>query len=540
MMNSSLFVITRLRKRLRVVLSALALLSAVFVFPNNSAVGQVDATGQYQLVWIPTAPGYINHLGLYMDADGMPETAYVVGWLHVEDGRQAYIYDHLGTIDSSQPGKLYDLQAGDLGVSFPPAWKPDAVESSFVGVNSSGRIVGYIKTPDGKQFGFYLDLFPEDSLGNPIPREMRQIATPIDPALSYRGQVVNELGDILVRSFDGNGDVFPYIFNPETEEIIDIPVVSRGSSLSLNSLRQVLGLRNDDVPYRHTLTSPDGSGTTELFPNFSIDSISKINEFGEFAARVEVLVPDRRGKKQTLTSYPVRVATDGSIGWQGESPGKAVTINNSGDLIRYNSLTGEDWLHQDNLTNDVRVYDLIADPELDFPASALSVVQIGDRDVTGLSWILGRADTDNSGGIDKHYLLIPISQTPVAGISVSPNIGLVTSELGGSDSFEVVLDTEPTADVTIGISTADATEGTVDLASLTFTPANWDTPQTVTVTGVDDADTDGDIEYSIFLDPVGSDDLVYANLDPAVVTVTNLDNDGSGGGGNGNGKGKNK
>ena len=33
--------------------------------------------------------------------------------------------------------------------------------------------------------------------------------------------------------------------------------------------------------------------------------------------------------------------------------------------------------------------------------------------------------------------------------------------------------------------------------SLTFTPANWNTPQTVTVTGVDDAIDDGDVAYTI-------------------------------------------
>jgi hypothetical protein len=33
--------------------------------------------------------------------------------------------------------------------------------------------------------------------------------------------------------------------------------------------------------------------------------------------------------------------------------------------------------------------------------------------------------------------------------------------------------------------------------TLTFTAANWATPQTVTVTGVDDAQVDGDVAYTI-------------------------------------------
>ena len=51
----------------------------------------------------------------------------------------------------------------------------------------------------------------------------------------------------------------------------------------------------------------------------------------------------------------------------------------------------------------------------------------------------------------------------------------------------MVLNTQPTADVTIALSSSDTTEGTVGPASLTFTTANWNVAQTVTVTGVDDA-----------------------------------------------------
>ena len=81
--------------------------------------------------------------------------------------------------------------------------------------------------------------------------------------------------------------------------------------------------------------------------------------------------------------------------------------------------------------------------------------------------------------------------------TVSPTWGLVTTEAGGTATFTVVLDTEPTADVTIGLSSSDRTEGTVAPASLTFTPANWNLAQTVTVTGADDAVVDGDVPYSI-------------------------------------------
>ena len=91
-----------------------------------------------------------------------------------------------------------------------------------------------------------------------------------------------------------------------------------------------------------------------------------------------------------------------------------------------------------------------------------------------------------------------------------------------------MLNTQPTADVTIALSSSDTTEGTVSPASLTFTPATWNIPQTVTVTGVDDLVDDGDIAYTIVTAPATSADAAYNGLDAADVAVTNIDNDTAG------------
>ena len=115
-----------------------------------------------------------------------------------------------------------------------------------------------------------------------------------------------------------------------------------------------------------------------------------------------------------------------------------------------------------------------------------------------------------------------------AGITVSPTSGLLTDETGSAATFTVVLDSEPMADVTIGLSSSDPTEGTAVPASLTFTAANWSTPQTVTVTGVNDDIDDRNVEYSIFTAAAASADPKYSELDAADVEVTNQDNDTAG------------
>ena len=122
------------------------------------------------------------------------------------------------------------------------------------------------------------------------------------------------------------------------------------------------------------------------------------------------------------------------------------------------------------------------------------------------------------------------------GVTVSQT-SLTTTEAAGAGrtaTFTVVLDTQPTANVTIDLSSDNTNEGTVSTGSLTFTPTDWDVEQTVTVTGVDDFGDDGDVPYSIVIDPAVSEDENYNDLNPDDVSVTNIDNDDpppSGGGG---------
>ncbi|MDM8528045.1 FG-GAP-like repeat-containing protein [Anaerolineales bacterium HSG24] len=103
-----------------------------------------------------------------------------------------------------------------------------------------------------------------------------------------------------------------------------------------------------------------------------------------------------------------------------------------------------------------------------------------------------------------------------------------TGEDGTTATFTIKLNTEPTAEVTIPLSSSDSGEGSVSPMSVAFSPNNWNIAQTVTVTGVDDMVTDGDQTYTIKTGSSSSTDSNYNNLDPADVTVINMDNDTSG------------
>jgi hypothetical protein len=116
---------------------------------------------------------------------------------------------------------------------------------------------------------------------------------------------------------------------------------------------------------------------------------------------------------------------------------------------------------------------------------------------------------------------VTISDDDMAGFIVSPTSGLMVDEGGSSDTFTVALTSQPTANVTVQVQSSDTLEGTVSPASLTFTPANWNIPQVVTVTGVFDGVDDGSSPFTILLMPAQSGDPNYAGRDPQDVGVTN-------------------
>ncbi len=157
---------------------------------------------------------------------------------------------------------------------------------------------------------------------------------------------------------------------------------------------------------------------------------------------------------------------------------------------------------------------------------ALFGVSVGAGDIDGDSIpdiIVGSNLYDTATHLNAGAAYFYLSAKP--GILVSPTAGLQTSETLTEVSFTVVLTTVPTADVTIPISSDDTTEGTINTALLTFTPSNWYLPQTVTVTGVDDSDVDGDIPYRIILAPASSSYAVYDGWDADDVVMINIDDD---------------
>lgn len=146
-----------------------------------------------------------------------------------------------------------------------------------------------------------------------------------------------------------------------------------------------------------------------------------------------------------------------------------------------------------------------------------------DTDAAG-DWT--RDDFDPSNGNTAGQAVITRGAanvlTSAAGITVAPTAIAVT-EGGATASFNVVLASAPTADVTIGIA-GNADLG-VSATSLVFTAANWNIAQTVTVTAVDDTLAEGSESLTIVTAAAVSTDANYSGLNAADVSVTVTDND---------------
>ncbi|MEG4110181.1 Calx-beta domain-containing protein, partial [Microcoleus sp. S13_C5] len=163
--------------------------------------------------------------------------------------------------------------------------------------------------------------------------------------------------------------------------------------------------------------------------------------------------------------------------------------------------------------------------------ATIAVAVVGDRITEPnetLALTLSNATAPGTANIIGSPVTTTIQDDDTAGISINPTAGLTTTEAGGTATFTVVLNSQPTADVSIGMTSDNTAEGTVDKPSLTFTPANWNTPQTVTVTGVDDSVVDGNVAYKIVTAAATSTDTNYSGVNANDVAVTNTDNDSKG------------
>jgi|GEM_PF-2520751 len=119
-----------------------------------------------------------------------------------------------------------------------------------------------------------------------------------------------------------------------------------------------------------------------------------------------------------------------------------------------------------------------------------------------------------------------VSQIAEPGFTLSTSATTVT-EAGTTDTFTIVLDRQtssPTSIVVLTITSSDPGEAIVSPPQLVFTFEDWDIPQTVTITGVDDGIFDG-LQTTVTLTISVNEDITddaFDALEDETVNVTSV------------------
>ena len=116
---------------------------------------------------------------------------------------------------------------------------------------------------------------------------------------------------------------------------------------------------------------------------------------------------------------------------------------------------------------------------------------------------------------------VTITDDDTRGVAVSETALTVTEEDAAGAGYTVVLESQPTGDVTVTVEGATGTDVRVSPSELTFTTVNWNQPQTVTVTAVEDADAEPDAVVTLTHGVTGYGSVTEA----ASVAVTIAEND---------------
>jgi len=239
--------------------------------------------------------------------------------------------------------------------------------------------------------------------------------------------------------------------------------------------------------------------------------------------------------------------------WSGLNISGFTNLEFSGYFAEDDDGTNQDWDDEDGLAVEVRIDGGAWTPifAIENDGSTFNSAPLVDTDFDGTgdgseitdTFTQYTASISGTGSLmdlrirfielDSGDEDIAIDSIVLEGISGGPaSPGLLITESGAStdvteggatDTFDVELLTQPITDVTVNLSTAAPSEITFDVSSLTFTMANWNTPQTVTVTAVDDSDIEGNHTGSIDINTTSADTNYNTLTDSFNANITDND-----------------
>ena len=275
------------------------------------------------------------------------------------------------------------------------------------------------------------------------------------------------------------------------------------------------GVTDDDVTLAHAISSDDDS-TYDALTNQSVTvSITENDAVGVTISSTTLTVTegDATGVDYTvvLTSQPAGDVTVAISGHSGTDLSISGTTLSSDNKLTF---TTTNWATAQTVT----------------VKAAEDDDGVTDTDVTLTHAISSEDDTDYNALPDQS-VTVSITENDVIGVTINPTTLTVTEGDSTGVDYTVVLTSKPAGDVTVAISGHSGTDLSISgttLSSdnkLTFTTANWETAQTVTVKAAEDDDgvTDADVTLAHAIS--SADDTDYNALADQNVTVSITEDD---------------
>ncbi len=306
--------------------------------------------------------------------------------------------------------------------------------------------------------------------------------SPVLAALTAQSVRVGQDLDITASATDGDGDTVTYAWTRKDGETI--PALPGGTALNAARLTFTTAAVGT---YTMTVTASDGNGNTD-----TEDVVIAV----EAAPTVTVSTSTLTVAEGGSSSYTVKLDT---------APSADVTVTVGG-------ISGDVTVDKASLTFTPQNY-----------STAQTVMISADHD--------NDADTDpnvtlthsaSGGGYDSvsiDSVVVSVTEDDTRGVTIS-TAALTVAE-GGSNIYTVKLDTQPSANVTVTVAGTSG-DVTVDKASLTFTPQNYSTAQTVTVSAAPDADANTDPDVTLAHSASGGG-YGSVSINSVVVSVTEKD-----------------
>ncbi len=340
-----------------------------------------------------------------------------------------------------------------------------------------------------------------------------------------------DTGDGLLTKEDLSSDTFYVVLNTQPSSTVTIGSITSSDTgeVSVSPSSLTFTTSNWDVPHAVTVTGVDDlveDGLQSVIIDLGIAS------GGDYTGIVPSDVTVHNLDNETPSSPAVIVITnDGLI----TREGPPVPTSDSFQVVLNSAPAANVTVGTISSTDTGEV--TVSTSSLTFTTANWSTPQtvtvngVDDSISDGMQSVTVNLGNTSSSDATWNNLGIPpitvhnLDDEAPKGILVLAGSTMLVSENGSFSSFEIVLNAPPSANVTIPISSSNPTEGTVSTGSITFTTGNWNTPQTITVTGVDDAVADGNQSFSVITGAASSTDTVYNGMNPPDVSYMNIDND---------------